>query len=320
MSLRISGTGSCLPEKILTNDDLATFLDTNDEWIRTRTGIRERHVLTTESVTDIASKAGQNALDNANIRADELDYILCATLGGDYVTPSLACMVQERLGAHCPALDVNGACSGFLYGLDVAAGFFCRKRAKKILLIAADGLSRIADWTDRATCVLFGDGAGAVILEEGDHLLHLNVTAEGAADPLYMPFQSGNFPLTASNRKENQETFLRMDGATVFKFAVNSIIKEFEIALQKTGMTADQINYVLLHQANMRIIEAARKKLGVPEDRFLTNIDRVGNMSAATIPVLLDACNREGCFKTNDILFMSGFGAGLTTGTVLLRW
>ena len=317
MSISISGTGSALPNKIITNHDLTAFLDTSDEWIRTRTGIGQRHILENETITDIAVEAAREALSNANTHPDEIDYILCATLGGDYVTPSLACMVQERLQIPCPALDVNGACSGFLYALDVAAGFFARKRAKKILLIAAEGLSRIADWTDRSTCVLFGDGAGAVVLEDNDNLLYLHVTSTGNAPPLYMHFQSGNYP---GKKAEKPDHFLRMDGSTVFKFAVTSIAKEVKRALKTAGISPDQIDHVLLHQANMRIIDSAKKKLGIAEEKYLANIEDVGNMSAASIPVLLDKYNKKEHFSRGDILLLAGFGAGLTTGTAIIKW
>ena len=317
MSLKVTGTGSALPANIITNEDLTSFLDTNDEWIRTRTGIGQRHILSDgETVSDIAEIAARKAMAAANIAADDIDYILCATLGGDYITPSLACVLQERLGATCPAMDVNGACSGFLYALDVAECMFIRGNVKRILLIAAEGLSRITDWTDRSTCVLFGDGAGAVILEKGDDLLYIRTTAQGASKPLHALFPTGNFP----QKPRPDHSFIRMEGSEVFKFAVNAICSEIEMALETTKLAPSQIHHVLLHQANLRIIDSARRKLGIPQENYAVNIDKVGNLSAASIPVLLDACQQEGRFTRGDILLMAGFGAGLTTGTAILRW
>ena len=317
MSLSIIGTGSALPAQILKNNDLTAFLDTSDEWIRTRTGIEERHILgENEGVTDLAEKAALAALSSAGLHAKDIDYILCATLAGDYITPGLGCVVQERIGATCPALDVNGACSGFLYALDVADCMLSRGKVKRILLIAAEGLSRISDWTDRATCVLFGDGAGAVVLESGDDLLYMNVTVQGDAKPLHALFPSGNFP----GKERTPDSYIRMEGSEVFKFAVRTICSEIETALEQTQIRPEQIKHVLLHQANLRIIDSARKKIGIPPENYRVNISRVGNLSAASIPVLLDECNKSGQMSSGDLFILAGFGAGFTSGTAILRW
>ncbi len=316
MSLSILGTGSALPAHVKTNDDLCAFFETSDEWIRTRTGIQRRHLMTDETVTDLAVAAAQNALQAAGVAPQELDYILCPTLGGDFITPSLACMVQKEIGAGCPALDLNAACSGFLYTLDVAAALLARDSVRNILVVAAEGLSRVTDWTDRSTAVLFGDGAGAVVLAPGDDLLHLQLTAQGCHEPLHACFPAGNLP----GHADTDAPYIRMDGNEVYKFAVNAIFTGLERALEETGLSPQDVDHVLLHQANLRIIDAARKRLSIPEERYAINIDEVGNLSAASIPVLLDSLVRTGRVRPGDTLLLSAFGGGFTTGTALLRW
>ena len=268
MSFQILGTGSALPACRKTNDDLSQLVDTSDEWITTRTGIKERRILTTETVTEIAVAAAKNALDNSGIAASELDYIICPTRAGDYMTPSLACVVQMELGASCPAVDINGACSGFLYGLDVAEGIFARKKARYVLVLAAERLSRILDWTDRSTCVLFGDAAAAVVLGEGDALHFLEVTAHGNLC-LAAPLASGSCPYT---EPDTRKPGLLMKSREVYTFAVGAISSGIEKAAQETGISTEETDYYFLHQANMRIIETARKKLGLPREIFPVHI------------------------------------------------
>lgn len=316
MSFQIIGTGSALPACRKTNEDLSRLVDTSDEWITTRTGIRERPIFTTETVTEVAVQAARNALDNSGITAAELDYIICPTLGGDYMTPSLACMVQMELGATCPAFDVNGACSGFLYALDVAEGVFARKKARYVLVLAAERLSRILDWTDRSTCVLFGDGAAAVVLKEGDALHFLEVTAQGNLC-LAAPMPFGNCPYTVS---DSRKPGLLMKSREVYAFAVGAICSGVEHAAKATGISPDNTDYFFLHQANLRIIEAARKKLDLPKEKFPVNISKYGNTSAVSIPLLLDEWNRAGKLKKGQHLVLCAFGAGLTTGTAAIDW
>ena len=316
MSFQILGTGSALPACRKTNDDLSQLVDTSDEWITTRTGIKERRILTTETVTEIAVAAAKSALDNSGIIASELDYIICPTLAGDYMTPSLACVVQMELGASCPAVDVNGACSGFLYGLDVAEGIFARKKARYVLVLAAERLSRILDWTDRSTCVLFGDAAAAVVLGEGDALRFLEVTAHGNLC-LAAPLSSGSCPYT---EPDTRKPGLLMKSREVYTFAVGAISSGIEKAAQETGISTEETDYYFLHQANMRIIETARKKLGLPREKFPVNIQKYGNTSAVSIPLLLDEWNRAGKLKKGQHLVMCAFGAGLTTGTAAIDW
>ncbi len=320
MSLQILGTGSALPELIKNNDALAGFLDTSDEWIVARTGIHQRHWLNGETVDELAVQAGRRALEDAGVQPEELDYILCATLGGEYITPPLACMVQKALGAHCPAVDLNAACSGFMYALDMAAACLARG-AKKVLVLGAEGLTRFADWTDRSTCVLFGDGAGAVVVAPGENMPYMKLVSDGQVDMLNIPAASGNMPLDQTPlRKPRQPSYVNMDGGEVYKFAVRAVADGIRDALKAMNLAPEEVDHVLLHQANLRIIEAAKKKLPIPHDRYHVNIDRMGNMSAASVPVLLDECNRAGSFRPGDILILNAFGGGLTIGTAVLRW
>ncbi len=316
MSFTILGTGSALPAKTVTNDDMAKLVETSDEWIRTRTGIRERHVITDESVTEITFTAAQRALEMSGVSPQELDYIICPTVGGDWISPSLACMIQERLGATCPAVDVNAACSGFLYGLDYADGIFARKRAKYVLVAAAEGLSRLLNWKDRSTCVLFGDGAGAAVLGEGDSLRYLHLTAKGSL-ALHVPHAPGESPFETNEQPPHG---LVMDGREIYRFAVSTITAELRRASEETGIPFEEVDHVLLHQANQRIMDAASKKLHLPPEKVPSSIARTANTSAASVPILLDQEARLGHLHRGDILMLCAFGAGLTSGTAVLQW
>lgn len=318
MNFRILGTGSALPKREVSNQELAGFLDTSDEWIRTRTGIASRHILTEEeTVTSLAVQAAQNALAMAGLQAEDVDYILCTTVGGTYLSPALACTVAEALGIRCPALDINGACSGFLYGLELAQALFAAGKVKHMLIVAGEGLSRISDWNDRATCVLFGDGAGAVVLGEGESLLSIRTDCDGNAAPLYIPFYSGNCPIGGEKTYRHG---LQMDGKEIYKFAVTEIEKNLRAVMEQASLGEQQIDHVLLHQANRRIIEAAARKLAIPQERYAINIDHVGNTSSASIPILLDEKVRAGEIRRDEILLLCGFGAGLTTAAAALRF
>lgn len=317
MSFSITGTGSAHPKRVVTNDELSAMVDTSDEWIRTRTGVQERRVLTDETLVDIALLAAKRALEDAGVTADELDLILCATIRSDYITPTMACTLQKELGATCPAMDINAACSGFLYALDVADGYFARKRVKKVLVVAAEAMSKMADWEDRATCVLFGDAAGAAVLGEGEDLLSLKVTASGNGEHLFIPNVQGNSPFSSQQRRG---PYVYMNGQEVYKFAVSSICQDLAAVISAAGLQQGQIHHVLPHQANSRIIEAAKGRLNIPADRYHMNIARFGNTSAASIPVLMDELSRAGTFKKGEYLALSAFGGGFTTGACVLRW
>ena len=317
MSFSILGTGSALPERVIANRDLEQLVETSDEWITSRTGIRERRVCTTETVTDLATEAAEKALSCAEISATDLDLIICATISADFATPSLACLLQMRLGATCPAFDVNAACTGLIYAMDIAAGYFARKPDQKILIVAADGLSRLIDWKDRSTCVLFGDGAGAVVLGKGEGLLAIEIGAEGKKDPLYAPIGWGNSPF---HEKMEESPYFKMDGQEVFRFAVSSMVQSVKSVLEEAELTTEDMNYLLPHQANSRILEAARNRLKITEDKCLSNIAFRGNTSAAGVGILLDEMNRQGKFHKNDVLVLTAFGGGLTTGACVVRW
>jgi 3-oxoacyl-[acyl-carrier-protein] synthase III len=317
MTLKIIATGRGVPKRVVTNDELTSLVNTSDEWIVSRTGIKSRHICTDETLTDLCVKAGSDALAKAKMHIADVEMIMCATIGGDFVTPSLACAVAERLQANCPAFDINGACSGFVYGLDVAAAYLAAKKTGNVLLICGEMMSRHADWSDRSTCVLFGDGAGAVLLVPGDALKYINLTVNPDTKSLVIPAGSGNSPFISRRREYG---FLHMDGQEIFKFAVNMVERQVKLALDTLGMTLDEVDYFILHQANKRIIDSARIRLKQPEEKFPVNINRYGNISSATIPILLDEMLENGQIKQGDILLMSAFGAGLTTGTCVMVW
>lgn len=317
MSFTIMGTGSAYPARAVTNSELARLVDTNNDWIVSRTGVRERHVLTDETLEDIAYAAAERALLDAGIAPGELDFILCATIRNDFITPSLACMLQKRLGASCISMDINAACSGFLYALDVADGYFARRRVKKVLVVAAEAMSKMADWTERSTCVLFGDGAGAVVLGEGDGLLALRLSAAGNESSLNIPNTEGKSPFST---RQARPQFVYMNGQDVYKFAVGAICRDLEAVIAEAGVGEEEIAYVLPHQANLRIIDAAISKFNISREKYLVNIERFGNTSAASIPILLDESNRKNLFRDGDLLALSAFGGGFTSGACVLRW
>ena len=316
MSFSILSTGRALPKTVLTNEELCSFVDTTDEWIRSRTGIGQRHICMEESLTDLAAEAARRAMASAGVGAGDLDLILCATISSDYITPSLACTVQEAIGASCPAFDVSAACPGFLFALDVADGYFARGRAKQILVIAAEAMSRLMEWRDRSTCVLFGDGAGAVVLGPGEGLRSLSIRTQGRTNVLYVPAARGNLP----GRAQGPESYAVMDGQEVFKFAVTAMCRGLRGSIRDAGLSEADIDWVLPHQANMRIIEFAMSKMKIPPERFLINIERLANTSAACIPILLDESREQGKLKKGDLLAMCAFGAGLTSASAVIRW
>jgi 3-oxoacyl-[acyl-carrier-protein] synthase III len=319
MSFSVIGTGSALPEAIVDNERLCAVVDTSDEWIRTRTGIGERRICAQETVTDIAVKASLAALRRAGVEPSELDLILCATMTGDCLIPSQACLVQAGIGAACPAFDINAACSGFMYALDAADAYFCRGRAKRVLVVAAEAMSRVLNWADRATCVLFGDGAGAVVLAPGDDLLSIRLTARGDAAPLSAQGRQAASPFSGAPAPA-AAPLLMMNGREVYRFAVSSVVRDLQDVIADAGLEQGDISWVLLHQANMRILDAAASRLCIPRDRYANNIARYGNTSAASIPVLLDEIYSEGKLNPGDMLALSAFGGGLTTGACVLRW
>ncbi|EGL82592.1 3-oxoacyl-(acyl-carrier-protein) synthase 3 [Caldalkalibacillus thermarum TA2.A1] len=321
----ILGVGSFLPEKVLTNQDLEKMVDTSDEWIRTRTGIRERRVADENMASsDLAYEASVKALQHAGISADELDMIIVATVTPDMFFPSTACILQHKLGARkVAAVDLSAACSGFLYAVSTATQFVQTGMYRYILVVGVDCLSKITNWKDRNTCVLFGDGAGAVVIgptEEGLGFLSFELGADGSgADFLNLP--AGGSRLPASTRTlEEEKHFIHMNGQEVFKFAVR-IMEQISVSvIEKAGLSTDDVQFLVPHQANLRIIDAARKRLGLGEKQVVVNLDRYGNMSSASIPVALDEAVHDGRIKKGDIVVFVGFGGGLTWGASTMRW
>ena len=317
MSFRIIGTGSYVPEKVVTNFDLAEVIDTSDEWIKQRVGISERHISTDESAAEMGCKAALNALDMSNVKPEELDLIIVASISNDTICPTAAGTIQKLLGAKCPAFDVNSACSGFLFAIDTAAGFFARGKVKKALVIGSERMSRIIDWKDRGTCVIFGDGAGAAVLEEGDGYLESKIATYGGDDVIKIPSGTDASPYYD---KEIGAAHVFMDGQETFKFAVNTITSEIQEITEKAGLSVEDIKYVVPHQANIRIIQFASKRLGLPMEKFFVNIEKYGNTSAASIPMALDELNRTGDLKRGDIIAMTAFGGGLSSATCIIKW
>ena len=318
---RIAGTGSYLPEKVLTNDDLAKLVDTSDEWITARTGIRERHVAAEgETTGDLAFHAAVRALEAAGVQASELDLIVLGTTTPDLVFPSTACLVQHRLGAlGCPAFDVNAACSGFVYALTVADKFIRSGAAKTALVIGSETLTRMVDWTDRTTCVLFGDGAGAVVLKADTDtgILSTHMHADGSRKELLWS------PVGVSvgfKPQENGGVRIQMSGNDVFKHAVKALDSVVEEALEANGLDRHDIDWLIPHQANLRIIEATAKRLDMPMERVVVTIDKHGNTSSGSVPLALDEAVRSGKVQRGQLVLLEAFGGGFTWGSALLRY
>jgi 3-oxoacyl-[acyl-carrier-protein] synthase III len=321
MKAKIIGTGSCLPPKIITNDDLSKIVDTNDAWIKERTGIAERRVSDEGTATsDLALLAAERALSAAGTAPDEIDLILVCTCSPDMLFPSTACILQGKLNAtNAAAFDLSAACAGFNFGLTTAASFIESGKFKKILLVGADTLTKYLDWTDRGTCTLFGDGAGAAVLtatgKKDDGILSSLIRAEGnLGHHLTMPGGGSRDP------EEKDGRFIKMNGKEVFKFAVRALETSVRDILAQAGKTAADIDLLIPHQANIRIIDHVSKKMGLPKEKVYVNLQKYGNTSAASIPIALDEALAEGRLKSGDLLVLSGFGAGLTYGANIIKW
>lgn len=316
---RIIGTGSYLPKTVVSNNDLEQIVETSDEWIYTRTGIRTRHISTaSENTGDMGFYAALRALDNAGVDPSELDYILVATTTPESLVPNTSSYIQAKLGASgASCLDLNAACSGFIYGLELASALLAAGK-RKVLVIGAEVLSKITDFRDRKSCVLFGDGAGAVVLDSGDSALHVVTGADGAKGAC---LSTGKFKvenLLVKNAPYTQ--YIHMDGKEVYKFAVNILPEVLSLAVGKAGEHVTSLDHVIPHQANSRIIQAAAKKLQIPLEKFYMNIVHVGNTSAASIAIALDEMNRKNLLKKGQKIGMVGFGGGLTYGACYLTW
>ena len=320
MSVKILGTGSFLPEKSVSNDDLSKVMDTNDEWISSRTGIRSRHISIEDTTSTMAVKAAEKALEVAGISAEELDHIFVATLSGDYATPSTACQVQKGIGAvNAVCMDINAACSGFVFGLNTAVAYARAGMGKKMMIIGVETLSKILDWSDRSTCVLFGDGAGCAIVEaDEEREIFIDAGSDGArGDVLTCEERHLNNLLVKDDSPMQQ---VAMDGQEVFKFAVRKVPELTEELLEKSGLKIADIDFFILHQANERIVKAAAKKLKVDMSRFPINMENYANTSAASIPILLDELVQTGRLRKGQKILLAGFGAGLTWAGSILEW
>lgn len=321
----ILGTGFYVPEKIMTNADLEKIVETSDEWIVERTGIKERRIAEdNQPMSDLALRAAKAALADAGVAAEDLDLIIVATLTSDRIIPSTACMIQNLLGAkHAAAFDLSAACSGFAYAASVAAQFIETGAYKKALVIGAETLSKYINWEDRNTCVLFGDGAGAAVLgqvEEGYGILSFDLGSDGSGgDAIQIP-SSGSLMPVSKESIDQKLNLIHMNGRDVFKFAVKAMGKTVKNSLAKIDMPQEKIDWLVPHQANIRIIESAAKRLSMPMDKVIVNIYKYGNMSAACIPIALAEAAAAKRFKKGDIIALSGFGAGLTWASCIIRW
>lgn len=318
MSAVICGTGSYAPEYIMDNERIAELVETSDDWIRERTGIRKRHIAKAETTTFMAVQAARRAVENAGISPEEIELIIMATLSSDVILPCTACEVQKEIGAgNAAAFDINAACSGFVIACNMADAFFAAGQYRTALIVAAESLSRLTDWSDRSTCILFGDGAGAVVLKDspGKHLL--SVTHSDGEKGWTLTCKN----LLAAEQKEPlREHCIDMDGQEIFKFAVRRVPELVREVLQKNNVDQEEIAWYIMHQANSRILEAVAKRLGVPAMKFPMNLQHYGNTSSASIPILLDEMNRGGKFLRGEKLLLAGFGAGLTWSGNILEW
>lgn len=315
--MKIIGTGSAHPSCVVTNDMLAQFLDTSDEWIVSRTGIKQRRLISGEELKDLAADAARKALESAGMQPRDLDFIICSNVVNEYVTPALSCLVHEAIDASCPCVDINAACTGFLYALQMAEAYQKAGMAKNILIVCAEEPSRMVDWNDRRTCVLFGDGAGAVVVTEGDSLKSIKTTNASKTEVLVQKCVLQPSPYVT---KTEENLPLQMSGQEVFKNAVSSSVRDLKEVVSKAGMEINDIDYFLLHQANMRIIEFVAHHLDMPKEKFPHNVEFHGNTSSASIPMLLDEMNARGDLKKGQKLAMSAFGAGFSTGACVLEW
>ncbi|MDE6845417.1 MAG: ketoacyl-ACP synthase III [Lachnospiraceae bacterium] len=321
MGTKIIGTGSCLPKTVVTNDDLSKIMDTSDEWISTRTGIKERHLVKEETTAGMSTEAAKRAMENAGVTAEEIDLIIVGTVSADHVTPACACEVQAGIGAvNAVAFDINAACSGFMFALNIAHAYLQMGMYKTALIIGAETLSKLMDWNDRSTCVLFGDGAGAAVVRADDRagLLAFDQGTDGVrGSVLACVNRSNNNPLVETPKELE---YVHMDGQEVYKFAVTAVPASLHKTIEAAGLTVEDIDYFALHQANIRILQSVAKRLKVSEDKFPISLDHCGNISAASVPILLDEMNRKGMLKPGMKIALSGFGGGLTWASAVVEW
>ena len=316
MSFQIVGTGRATPDLVLTNEMVSKLVETDDEWITSRTGIKTRYISTHETMEELSTNAALNAIIKAGIAGSDIDLIICSTLQGDYICPSLSCLIQRNIAASCPAFDINAACSGFLYALDIADAYIASGKLETVLVVATEMMSRHIDWTDRATCVLFGDGAGAVVLKKGEGLRSIKITARGDDKLLTI----GSVFCQSPFAKQPQiDPNFHMAGGEIFKFAVKSILKDVKEVMKAADVTVSDIKMMVPHQANLRVFQAVKEKLGFSDDQVASGIDHYGNTSSASIPLLLDELLEAGKLGAGDIIVFTAFGGGLTTGACVIK-
>ena len=321
----ITGVGSFLPKKVLTNDDLSKMLDTTDEWITKRTGIKERRIVENEvTASDLAIEASLRALDDANILPSEIDLIVAATITPDCLVPSTACFIQEKIGAkNAGAFDLLAACSGFVYALSIAKGFVASGAMKTVLVVGTECLSKITDYTDRSTCILFGDGAGAVVVQRGNGKKEIVTTYLGSdgsqADLLTLPAGGSKLPASQATI-ESRSHYIQLKGKELFKTAINNMVYMITKAATENNMQVEDFDMIIPHQSNIRIIDAAMERLKQPKKKAYINIDRYGNTSAASIPIALDEIDKGDMLKPGDSVLLVAFGGGLTWGTAFIKW
>lgn len=319
----IRGTGACVPKRVMDNDEIAGFVETSDEWIRERTGVERRHIAEEETTVSMAVEAGRQAVEEAGISPEEIDMILVATGSADRVFPCTACQVQEALGAlGAVGFDLNAACSGFLFAYNTAQAYIASGIYRTILIIGSESLSRIVDWTDRGTCILFGDGAGAVLLQAKEGKSYRPVAhSDGKGGPaLTGPGAAGRVRSIDKEREESKTEYITMNGKDVFQFAVRKVPQVIQEVLKENELSIEDIDWFVLHQANARIVDAVARRLRLDIGKFPMNLQEYGNTSSASIPILLNELNREGVLKKGQKLVLAGFGAGLSWGASVLEW
>lgn len=329
MGVSIIGTGMYVPDNVVTNDDFTKIVDTSDEWITTRTGIKNRHIGTEVSTCQMGVNAANEAIKNASISVEDIDMVIVSTVTGDYLTPSTACVIANKLGAvSATCMDLNAACAGFVYAVDVARRYLLDDEYKNILIVSTEMISKITDYTDRSTCVLFGDGAGACVVNKSDKIFscHLGGDASGAGKLFARgflpdnPFMDKRYERTADGFIESQGHALYMDGREVYKFSTRAMPNAVLKACEKANISPDELDMIIPHQANRRIVETAAKNLKIPMDKFFMNIKNYGNMSSACIPIGIHQSVKAGTIKPGDKICIVGFGAGLVYGAAVIEW
>lgn len=323
--LKIAGVGYSLPETVVTNDDLTKLYETSDEWIYSRTGIKERHVVSgNEGAIDLGERAAKNAIEKSGMKPEDIDLVIAASSAPPQLYPAIACQIQQRLEIpnHVPAFDITAACSGLIYGMSIAKGYIASGMYKTVLIVATDNNSRLLDWSDRGTSILFGDGAGAMVVTQSDDgvddIIAIDIKADGASGHLIeLPLKGQNCPLVEPC--DEKEQFIRMNGRGVYTFVAKILPHYVEELVQRAGLKAEDIDYLIPHQANIRIIQAVQERLGYSDDKVVTNIKYYGNTSAASIPIALAESVEKGKVKLNSTAILCGFGAGMTWGGAVVR-